>query len=190
MRIDWISVTPFCFEPNEGAAALVLLSWYPGVLSCCPFTGSRPKNGPCWFSIAPFGRSPQLDAVVSFNGHRQKVFNLMLATWAGNLSYEHTLHSQKIRFTSASQRKKRENPLRNAAHNATNQQKPRLRSWRKSKNHATNMCIDVCMCMCVCVSSQHSAFSYYFWHTFNSLAVLRVTKNILIYLWLKIVFVT
>lgn len=46
-------------------------------------------------SLAPINPPLPTRAVVSFNGHRQKVFNLMPATWPGNLSYEHWLHSQK-----------------------------------------------------------------------------------------------
>lgn len=122
--------------------------------SVCPFTANNPPKKkerktarPCWFF--PFTQLSfhsllisAAHAVVPFNGHRQKVFNLMPATWSGNLSYEHSLHSQKTLFLSLPfscsllnrfgatktlnrrrSNRKAKNANIHARHNASNQQK-------------------------------------------------------------------
>lgn len=149
--------------------------------SVCPFTANNPPKKkerktarPCWFF--PFTQLSfhallisAAHAVVPFNGHRQKVFNLMPATWSGNLSYEHSLHSQKTLFpslsrvrywtdlgqqkswTDAAQIEKPRMPIFMLGTMRAINKKPRLRSWQKTQKPRKYVCVYLCAPVCVSV---------------------------------------
>lgn len=144
MRIDWISFDAILFWPERSRSA-AFVPFLPTTLQ--KKKKERKTARPCWFF--PFTQLSfhallisAAHAVVPFNGHRQKVFNLMPATWSGNLSYEHSLHSQKTlllslpfscsllnRFGATKKlnrrrsNRKAKNANIHARHNASNQQK-------------------------------------------------------------------
>lgn len=168
-------LTPFCSGRKDRRIA-------------CPFNNpaflahrktARNTTRQCWFFAFPTHENtnptppPTPHTVVSFDGHRQKVFNLMPATWPGNLSYEHRLHSQKtLRHsgTNSIHKKKKQKGRTDAAQI----EKPRMPIFMLGTMRAINknrgldrdkkpkipqttcacLCVLVCVTVCVPVCNQ------------------------------------
>lgn len=171
MRIDWISFDAILFWPERSRSA----AFVPSLPTTLQKKKERKTARPCWFfPFTQLSFHPLLisaaHAVVPFNGHRQKVFNLMPATWSGNLSYEHSLHSQKTLFlslsrvrywtdlgqqkswTDAAQIEKPRMPIFMLGTMRAINKKPRLRSWQKTQKPRKYVCVYLCAPVCVCES--------------------------------------